>query len=66
MKMKPMRDSISDHTLDHVFTASEFGVTAVKALYERRDYILILCLEDEAFASSLKIKEGTHPENGLN
>jgi hypothetical protein len=40
MKIKPMRESISDHTIDHVFTASEFGTAAISAFHEIRDYIL--------------------------
>lgn len=40
MKIKPMRDSISDHTIDHVFTKSEFPQTAIQSFYGIRDYIL--------------------------
>jgi hypothetical protein len=40
MKIKPMRDSISEHTLDHVFNSSEFGAGAIKAFHKIRDYIL--------------------------
>jgi hypothetical protein len=40
MKIKPMRESISDHTLDHIFTASEFGSAAVQSFHYIQDYIL--------------------------
>jgi hypothetical protein len=40
MKIKPMRESIADHTLDHIFVGSEFGEPAVKAFHYIRDYIL--------------------------
>jgi hypothetical protein len=40
MKIKPMREAIADHTLDHTFVGSEFGEPAIKAFRFIRDYIL--------------------------
>jgi hypothetical protein len=40
MKIKPMRETISDHTIDHVFTKSQFSTAVMKSFYEIRDYIL--------------------------
>jgi hypothetical protein len=40
MKIKPLRDSISEHTIDHQFTKSEFDESAIKSFKEVRDYLL--------------------------
>jgi hypothetical protein len=40
MKIKPMRESISDLTLDHQFTTSEFGPAAIESFEYIRNYIL--------------------------
>jgi hypothetical protein len=40
MKIKPLRDFISEHTIDQQFTKSEFGESAIKSFKEVRVYLL--------------------------
>jgi hypothetical protein len=34
MKIKPMQDSISEQTINHVFNSSEFGANTIKAFHD--------------------------------